>query len=493
MLTRRGFLGGLAATGALSGCRVPSAVSRCCSWGEPSPRLRFGVLSDIHVRLSPDRNGCAEGFGTEGLIRALEWFDAQQADAVVIAGDLADNGLIDEWQAVADAWEWVFPNGRSRDGRTVERLFICGNHDNDLGGVYADYARRIYPTAAEFARHLIASDVAGNWERIFHEQYEPISLKTVRGYPFVLAHWAPRSGGVAGVMAFYARHRDLLGAAEPFFHVQHPHPKNTCHGPQACGHDGGETTQVLSAFPNAVAFSGHSHYSLTDERAIWQGEFTSVGASSLRRVAVPREAHAPFGYENTPAHDGSREIFDPMKLSPCLDTAGCEQGLMVSVYDDHLTVARHEFVTGLSLGPDWVVPLPARPGSPLSFAAHEGTLPAPAFPAGAKMRIRPVSAVCRSGRTERAFEITVPPANVAVGARCHEMEFTVETEDFVRKSKHVLAPDFHLPAEHRLSGRDVSCRFAVREMPAGYSKLRLTVTPRNCFGRSGTSLTATIG
>ena len=49
----------------------------------------------------------------------------------------------------------------------------------------------------------------------------------------------------------------------------------------AWGHDKGIATKTLSNYPNAIAFSGHSHYSLTDERSIWQGAFTSIGQSSL--------------------------------------------------------------------------------------------------------------------------------------------------------------------------------------------------------------------
>lgn len=41
----------------------------------------------------------------------------------------------------------------------------------------------------------------------------------------------------------------------------------------------------------AFAFSGHSHTSLTDERSVWRGAFTSIGTSSLSYVCLdgPRE------------------------------------------------------------------------------------------------------------------------------------------------------------------------------------------------------------
>lgn len=470
LFSRRDFLGGVVATGAVSGCNGIPYISRSRSWCLPN--LRFGVLADVHVRAAPEGNGCAEGFGTESLVRALEWFDARQADAVVMAGDLADTGKPLEWQAVADAWEWVFPGGRSRDGRPVERLFICGNHDNDGSA---------------------RTNVKDAWERIFKEEFAPISARTVLGYHFVLAHWMPGTDGVSGVMGFYARNRCLFDQAKPFFHIQHPPPRGTCHGSPEDGQADCETKRILSAFPNAVAISGHSHYSMTDERAIWQEDFTSIGVGPLRRIAVRPDAHAPLGFENTRARNASHDIFDPIKLLPELDLSGCAQGMLIDVYDDRLEIARQEFLSGLSLGPDWTVPLPAKPGGPLSMAAREESLPVPEFPPEAALQARPVWAVNRARQRERAIEVHVPLADAVHEARCHEMEFVIESDEFVRKSKFVLMPDHHLPQGRLSSAKGVVCRFSIRDLPIGRSKLRFAVYPRNCLGRSGKPLTASFG
>ena len=36
---------------------------------------------------------------------------------------------VEELEAVAEAWYRVFPNDRAPDGRTVEKVFVYGNHD----------------------------------------------------------------------------------------------------------------------------------------------------------------------------------------------------------------------------------------------------------------------------------------------------------------------------------------------------------------------------
>ena len=70
--------------------------------------------------------------------------------------------------------------------------------------------------------------------------------------------------------------------SKPFFYVQHSHPLDTVYGGGAWGSDDGTATRLLSRFPQAVSFSGHSHSSLMNDTAIWRGAFTSVATGSLR-------------------------------------------------------------------------------------------------------------------------------------------------------------------------------------------------------------------
>jgi len=78
------------------------------------------------------------------------------------------------------------------------------------------------------------------------------------------------------IAAFLESHRDELAGSKPFFYTQHFHPKGTCSAPWAWGEDKGYSTAALSAFPNAVSFTGHSHTPITDDRTLWRGAFTSV-------------------------------------------------------------------------------------------------------------------------------------------------------------------------------------------------------------------------
>ena len=75
--------------------------AKAASAGE-SALLKFGVVSDVHVRLGPDGHSLAPGYGTEMFERALEYYRGCGVDAVVIAGDMADTGLLGELKAIAD-------------------------------------------------------------------------------------------------------------------------------------------------------------------------------------------------------------------------------------------------------------------------------------------------------------------------------------------------------------------------------------------------------
>ena len=50
--------------------------------------------------------------------------------------------------------------------------------------------------------------------------------------------------------------------------------------------DWGDKTlrRVLNRYPQAVSFSGHSHYCPADPRSVWQGNFTAVGCGSLKAL-----------------------------------------------------------------------------------------------------------------------------------------------------------------------------------------------------------------
>ena len=122
-ISRRSFVGGALAFGAWG---VPRFVAAADAQGGVPPRLRFGMMSDVHIGGKPD--------AVETTEKVLRWYASENVDAVLCAGDVAHSGLISELEKFAAVWYKVFPGGRAPDGRKVELMISTGNHDVDAWG-----------------------------------------------------------------------------------------------------------------------------------------------------------------------------------------------------------------------------------------------------------------------------------------------------------------------------------------------------------------------
>ena len=123
LLDRRGFALGLGASLFFGAAHAGPAMPR----GER--RLRLGVLSDIHFDWDEKAGRLLEAYDERIFLHALEHFRQIEVDGVVVAGDLTNNGIRPEFDAVAAAWRKVFPSNRGAGGKEVVPLFIRGNHD----------------------------------------------------------------------------------------------------------------------------------------------------------------------------------------------------------------------------------------------------------------------------------------------------------------------------------------------------------------------------
>ena len=465
-MTRRTFsLGALAAVGTLP-FSLRGATRRAAL------RLKLGVISDIHV---PSRER------SNWFRAALRTFDAERVDGVVIAGDLGFNGVFAELKVVADVWNEAFPTGRRSDGEPVERLFITGNHDVDGWFYHRPEWPKVNatPDPATVTESYVFNR-AKMWPELFGEPFAPVILKEVKGYTFVLNHWHSRMLKEKDPLPdFFRAHGRELAGEKPFFFVQHNHPQGTCYAGLTDGviegwgtDDAGLATPWLAAFPNCIAFSGHSHFTLTDERSIWQGAFTSIGSSACPSGAM---AGALPGRDNF-GWSGDREAVG------CVDTDLPKQGMIVEVCDDEIVIRRRDFRLGAALGPDWVLPWPIARGRPYAIESRRATCPPPRFPTD----VRP----CVTERkTEKGawLDVTFPPLHGSASA-ARALDFSVRLEvrtaDVARvaQEKRVYSVGALLP-----EGQDVAvnrCAFARSLVPFRW-QARAVVTPYNTFGTPG--------
>lgn len=478
--SRRGFI---LSSAAFAASAMPPLRALAGAAGE-KPRLTLGIVSDIHLnRLYEAEHGTESA---DDFRKALTAFRDAGVDGVVIPGDMASLGLRCDLDAVASVWYEVFPGDRLPDGRKVEKLFVTGNHDCD-GPAYAKSDKKIiaaYPDPKVRMANCLSSDYARHWRECFNEEFSPVWMKRVKGYVFVGAHWTSYRATPDGACinealgTFFAERAGELPKDRPFFFIQHPHPKDTCYGPRAWGHDDGTVTKALSAFPNAVALTGHSHYSLADDQSVWQGAFTSIGCGSLACTERPL-AWDGQGDENgdTPKGDAKKKL-----LAPHVQYRNV-QGMIMRVYDDRLVIERRRFDESARLGPDWIVPLPA--GS-ADFTAKRH-LDVPRFAASAAVAVETGDALDRGGVPRRVVTAVFPQA--AEGPRALRYDVALVAADgreLARKT--VIEDGFHRAPDPRRMNR---CPFDRDTLPAT-GGWRFAVYPRNAWGRAGSPVFSTM-
>ena len=117
------------------------------------------------------------------------------------------------------------------------------------------------------------------------------------------------------------------------------------------------------------------------------------------------------------------------------------------VYDGFIEIERREFVRGESVGPNWVIPVPAGKQAPFLYANRKAASKAPGpFPAGAKIKVT---------RTADRVRLEFPPARAITGASPvadYEIEAVHEEADVSRTlfTRYVFGPGiFFDPAKEK--------------------------------------------
>ncbi len=463
-MTRRGFLADLAAfmgIGTAGGLKVFAAPE---GW-QPSgtAKLVFGVLSDTHLRTDYKGIGLGKYFPDKYLLSALKYFRDENVDAVVHCGDMADRGQIRELEFHARAFEKVFPGGLAPDGHKVEKLIVAGNHEivghtyNIVGGFDLE---AIFPDPAVRAKHVIATDVAGCWERVWGEKYEPVWHKEVKGYHFFGRHYGVGEMDLARLVRGSTKKYGLSSATTPFFVLSHirSHAK---------------LNRFMAKYPNALSFFGHWHHSASN----WNEIHAWGGA-----VAVQVPACAPT---KSILHLGNDSYISKAKLEGGgkggLDPS--RQGYVVKVYDDLLTISRREFGQGGSLGPDWILPLGKSNPHPFSKDELKKVVGKPEFKPDAKLAVE---------KTENGIRLSIPSANANPNSRVYAYEVNVagDKADTPPLVKAIYAKGVNLGIGHEPNGGTTTLEISVKELPK-CKTYRISATPLSSLGTRGSAITST--
>ena len=272
---------------------------------ESAVMLSVAVVSDVHINTGLPATSAKWKSALEQLVAKASESDPDGLDGVLVAGDLIDypsEAAIGEFKRV---YESVL------DPEKVPMIYTVGNHDvpdyrwNETMVRDAEYLRKAFgdkyfqtdvdKEAGEGleCRHcvlggydilavtpdgtspIVYSPEALKW---LDAKLAEITTKNPSKYVILITH----------PMLYDTVYGSLLGEADGIW-------KSFLPGYWATR----ELPEILSKYPQVVAFGGHLHFPLNDPRSIWQGSFTALGCASVRYMALEAGGYEDMSGQTT--------------------------------------------------------------------------------------------------------------------------------------------------------------------------------------------------
>ncbi|MCR5150286.1 MAG: metallophosphoesterase [Clostridiales bacterium] len=278
-----------------------------------TPVLRFAVCSDIH--LQGEENLHSQHY-RQMFDELYEYADAQdysKLDAIITAGDMVNTGSDEEYEQFI---------GITSEGIREGTQFLCvlGNHEFIK---YRDYDPKI---GYEKYKKYVCEDVDRHL--------------VINGFHFILTSYSDDARTFTSKKGWMKAELDKAVADRrdmPVFCIQHPQPFNTVYGSVNWGDFDIKT--VYKNYPQVVDFSGHSHYSTTDPRSIWQGSFTSIGTGST--ACLMSNLNLISGDEDVPGESATVWIVEA-------DADGNVRLKLLDIPENRFFEKNEYYLTGLS-------------------------------------------------------------------------------------------------------------------------------------------------
>ena len=239
---------------------------------------QFAVMSDVHMGGKDSKIKIPRAF--RNLIKA-----EPDLDAIIICGDLTDGGRAHQFTDLAAMLNDTLPKILKEIPGTPANIpvyLMMGNHDN-----YDARGTENYQTILK--------------QKDLHQYFE------IKGYPFITV--STRGTANTGTsnhddIAYNFLKEKLADAAKnypgkPIFVFNHYPAEGTVYGSDNWGNP--KLYELMKPYPQIIAFSGHSHFPLSDPRSIHQKDFTSINDGTISYAEINpgevTEGIHPAGYQ----------------------------------------------------------------------------------------------------------------------------------------------------------------------------------------------------
>ena len=292
--------------------------------------LKVGIISDSQIIPSNKKEDEWLKIFSEHLKKALEVLKLHQIEVLIFAGDLTDSGTEYAYDEILSIYKSVYKNEEEKPIFN----YIMGNHDYWLS--YMENGK-FCPKFGE-PKEL---------QFLFFNKLKekPFSHKVINGYHFI--NWGSEDGSDNPNTNIDWIETQIKIALEddknkPIFVTTHYAAEDTVYGSNDWGTKSIKT--ILKKYPNIIHFSGHSHFSLIDERSIWQKEFTSIQTQSVSYIELDK------GFENGPY---------PCDEYGSIQEAGRNfMGLIMNVNQSQIEILRISLEKDKLYGEPWIIELP---------------------------------------------------------------------------------------------------------------------------------------
>ena len=423
-IKRREFISGI---GALS--FMGSAYQL---FGDEKPQLRIGLMTDTHI--GKTKESCAR------VKLAYQLFRKHAVDLMVNVGDVADHHYPSGYRAYRETVEEVFADVAAE--KRPEELFVYAGHDCIN---YKGKKKR-----GHWSKD--ATQAFADMQRLIGAKNGPYAQGSVKGFPYVVFPQLMTEGLDMKRCEKMVADAVAANPGKPVFVFAHVPP----HGTTRSGSGSPEKREMLNKYPQVVNFSGHTHGTLAHERAIWQGEFTSLNVGCLQTWGG--------------GHVGNNV--------PRMPNFGV---VIAEVYSSRIVFRRLDVRDGVEHNEPWMIPWPFDPATaPYRVAGRKEKSVAPAFAAGSKLKVEPWG-------DEGGVRLTIPLAGGVM--RPYTYQVLIERLDHGGKWTSCGRKDFFGDAWQRPQERPE--KYDIEVLGAYFDpgrKYRFRVFPLNCWGKKGDAL-----